>query len=148
MKPRRAMPRTYLYLAASLIWGIPGARITLKGVAAYGALPHDKVGWLAAISAIIALLFFHIFRHITTRYRHHIASLSDAEIALFRTFTPRGWRLLCVMIALGIAINALKMVPTEFIAAFYCGLGPMLLLSSLRFFAPILQKNHPKIEDK
>ena len=148
MKPRRAMPRTYLYLAASLIWGIPGARITHKGVAAYGALPHDKVWWLAAISAIIALLFFHIFRHITTRYRHHIASLSDAEISLLRTFTPRGWRLLCVMIALSIAINTLKIASTEFIAAFYCGLGPMLLLSSLRFFAPILQKNNPKIEDK
>ena len=141
-------PRTRLYLAASLIWGIPGARITLKGVAAYGVLPHDKVWWLAAISAIIALLFFLIFRRVTTRYCHHIASLSDAEISLLRTFSPRGWALLCVMIALGIAINALKMVPNEFIAAFYCGLGPMLLLSSLRFFAPILQKNNPQIEDK
>ena len=41
--------------------------------------------------------------------------------------------LLVFMMGLGIALKHIPGVPSAFTASFYTGLGPMLLLSSLRF---------------
>ena len=57
------------------------------------------------------------------------------------------WRLLLItagvlfaffMISLGITLKHIPGVPSAFTASFYSGLGPMLLLSSLRFMSKLL----------
>lgn len=64
-------------------------------------------------------------------------------LSIWQVFSAKGWILLLIMVGLGMFVKFLPFVTNHFIATFYTGLGPMLLLSSIRFmFYPI--KNQDK----
>ena len=128
------MNRKYLYFVAAVIWGIPGIIITLKGIGAYRMQPSDNLWWLLMITASVLAMFYMMFRRIVGRYCDRIASLPD-KVKIWQTFPARGWILLVFMMGLGIALKHIPLVPSAFTASFYSGLGPMLLLSSIRFVA-------------
>lgn len=44
------MRKKHLYLAAGLIWGIPGVIIFLKGIDAYRIQPSENIWWLLLIT--------------------------------------------------------------------------------------------------
>ena len=128
------MNRKYLYFVAAVIWGIPGIIITLKWISAYRMQPSDNLWWLLMITASVLAMFYMMFRRIVGRYCDRIASLPD-KVKIWQTFPARGWILLVFMMGLGIALKHIPQVPSAFTASFYSGLGPMLLLSSIRFVA-------------
>lgn len=127
-----AVKRVYLYLTAALIWGIPGVMISLKGIRAYGLMPLCDMWWLLAITLCVGGAFYFMFRAIVARYSARIASLS-AVAPLWQTFSLRGWLLLIFMMGLGLALKYIPAVPLQFTASFYSGLGPMLILSAIKF---------------
>ena len=86
------------------------------------------------ITASVLAMFYMMFRRIVGRYCDRIASLPD-KVKIWQTFPARGWILLVFMMGLGIALKHIPQVPSAFTASFYSGLGPMLLLSSIRFVA-------------
>ena len=126
------MDKKYLHLIAGVIWGIPGVIISIKGMNAYLTQPSDDLWWLLLITAGVLYGFFMMFRRITGRYIGRIASLPE-RVRIWQTFPLKGWILLAFMMGLGIALKHIPGVPTAFTASFYSGLGPMLILSSLRF---------------
>ena len=126
------MIRKHLYFVAAVIWGIPGIIITIKGISSYRIQPSDDLWWLLLITAGVLSGFFLMFRRIVDRYCDRIASLPD-KVRIWQTFPTRGWILLVFMMSLGIAMKHIPGIPSAFIASFYSGLGPMLLVSSLRF---------------
>ena len=128
------MKRKHLYAVAAVIWGIPGITITLKGISAYGKQSSENLWWLLLITASVLAAFFMMFRRIVNRYCGRIASL-PAKVKIWQTFPARGWILLVFLMGLGIALRHIPAIPSAFIASFYSGLGPMLLLSSFRFVA-------------
>lgn len=128
------MKRKHLYTVAAVIWGIPGITITLKGISAYGKQQSENLWWLLLITASVLAAFFIMFRRIVNRYCGRIASL-PAKVKIWQTFPARGWILIVFMMGLGIALRHIPAIPSVFIASFYSGLGPMLLLSSIRFVA-------------
>lgn len=128
------MKRKHLYLVAGLIWGIPGIIISLKGINAYRIQPPEDIWWLALITAAVLTAFFLMFRRIVDRYCGRIASLSE-KVKIWQTFPARGWVLLIFMMGLGIALKHIPGIPPAFTASFYSGLGPMLILSSVRFMS-------------
>ncbi len=124
--------RRQLYLVAAVLWLVPGVIISTKGVSAYLALPTDYLP-LCIVATVAVIAFFALmFNRVVSRYSAHIASLSEPASPL-RLFPRQGWILMAFMVGLGMLIGALEDVPTGFIAAFYSGLGPMLILSSARF---------------
>lgn len=128
------MKRKHLYAVAAVIWGIPGITITFKGISAYGKQSSEILWWLLLITASVLTAFFMMFRRIVNRYCGRIASL-PAKVKIWQTFPARGWLLIVFMMCLGIALRHIPAIPSAFIASFYSGLGPMLLLSSFRFLA-------------
>lgn len=124
--------KRYLYILAALIWGAPGISITIKGIGAYLDMPHAKLIWLLPITATVILFFFWIFRRISTQYIERISLLPD-RCRLYDTFPLKGWILILFMMGLGVALKLIPCVPIEFTSSFYSGLGPMLVLVSLRF---------------
>ena len=126
------MNRKHLYVVAAVIWGIPGIIISVKGVDAYLMQSPDALWWLLLITAAVMTGFFFMFRRILDRYCGRIAQLPE-KVKVWHTFPTRGWALLVFMMGLGIALKHIPGVPTAFTASFYSGLGPMLLLSSIRF---------------
>lgn len=128
------MKRKHLYIVASVIWGIPGIIISLKGINAYLIQPPEDIWWLALITAAVLTAFFLMFRRIVDRYCGRIAFLPE-KVKIWQTFPVRGWILLIFMMGLGITLKHIPGIPTAFIASFYSGLGPMLILSSVRFMS-------------
>lgn len=126
------MKKRHLYIVAGVIWGVPGVIISLKGINAYRIQPSEDIWWLLLITAAVLSGFFLMFRTIVNRYCQRIASLPD-RVKIWQTFPARGWFLIVFMMGLGIALKHIPNIPSAFTASFYSGLGPMLLLSSLRF---------------
>lgn len=123
--------KTYLYLTAALIWGIPGVIITIKGVKAYAKLTSID-WWMCTITLAVLAAFYLIFRRVVARYSAHIENLVS-PCPIWNTFPLRGWVLIFFMMGLGIFLRHIPSIPAEFYATFYSGLGPMLLFSSFRF---------------
>lgn len=126
------VPRAAHYLLAALIWGAPGVTITIKGVVAYSCVPLNERWWLLVATAAVVVAFFYIFGWVTRRYIARISTLPERS-PIYSTFPLRGWMLLLFMMGLGIAMKYLPNVPMQFVASFYSALGPMLLLSAVRF---------------
>lgn len=121
----------HLYLTAALIWGVPGAIITTKGVMAYAQL-HSRQWWLLAITLAVLAAFHLMFRRVVAKYAAHIEGLTT-PYPIWKTFPLTGWLLMLFMMSLGMSLRHIQGIPTEFFASFYSGLGPMLLLSASRF---------------
>lgn len=134
------MARSYLYLMAAAIWGIPGVIITAKGVGAYTQVMQSQLWWLMMITSCVIMGFYFMFRSITRRYIERIASLSS-RCRLWHTFPAKGWFLLLCMMSLGIVLRHIPFIPIQFTASFFSALGPMLFVSSLRFLYAMMRTN-------
>lgn len=128
------MNRRYLYIAAGLIWGIPGVMISLKGIRAYLTMPSGELWWLLLITAGVLAGFFWMFGRIVRRYCALIAR-EPRQTTLLHTFPLKGWILVICMSCLGMVLKFIPSIPTEFIASFYSGLGPALVWSGICFCA-------------
>ena len=131
--------RAYSYVIAAAIWGIPGINIAIKGVKTYMLMRSDDLWWLMLITVAVSVFFFIIFRRVVRKYSERIVSLPDS-VMIWQIFPPKGWILLAIMMGLGITLKHIPDVPMSFTASFYSGLGPMLIVSALRFAASVLHK--------
>ena len=131
--------RAHSYVIAAAIWGVPGIIIAIKGVKTYMLMNPDDLWWLMLITLAVSIFFFITFRRVVRKYSERIASLPD-NVMIWRIFPPKGWILLAIMMGLGITLKHIPDVPKSFTASFYSGLGPMLIVSALRFAASVLHK--------
>ena len=131
--------RAYSYVIATAIWGIPGINIAIKGVKTYILMTPDDLWWLMLITIAVSIFFFIIFRRVVRKYSERIASLPDS-VMIWEIFPIKGWILLAIMMGLGITLKHIPDVPMSFTASFYSGLGPMLIVSALRFAASVRHK--------
>jgi len=126
------MKKNFLFVAASVIWGIPGIMISIKGIKAYMTQPSDDLWWLVLITIAVIISFFFMFRKIVDRYCVRIASLPE-KVSIWQAFPVRGWVLIVFMMCLGIVLKHIPQIPSAFTASFYSGLGPMLVVAAIRF---------------
>ena len=126
--------REYSYIIAAVIWSIPGINITVKGVKSYLLMSPDELWWLLSITAIVAVFFYFIFSRVVGKYVKRIASLPD-RVAIWQIYPLKGWVLMVLMMGMGITLKYIPGIPMSFIASFYSGLGPMLLVAAMRFAA-------------
>lgn len=124
--------RIFLYFIAAAIWGVPGIILMIKGVSAYIALPAQKLWWLFLITVSVLVSFFFMFRSIVDRYSRRLSILPEM-VSPLQTFPFRGWILIICMTSLGLVLKQIPLIPTEFTASFYSGLGPMLIWAGSRF---------------
>lgn len=137
------MRRNHLFLVAAFIWGVPGLSITLKGISAYNTIETSDLWWLLLVTAVVCAGFFFMFRKIVDRYSDRIQTLPDNDVNAFMTFPLKGWLLLVFMMGLGMLLKYMPGVPPQFTASFYSGLGPMLLLSAMRFLMKMCRASCP-----
>ena len=131
--------RKYLYIIAAVIWGIPGINITIKGIGTYMLMKSDTLWWMILITVVVAVFFFNILSKVAGIYTERIATLPD-KVMIWQVFPLRGWILLVFMMGLGIILKYIPDVPIAFISSFYSGLGPMLVVASLRFLVTLCRK--------
>lgn len=98
------MNKNALYYVAAALWGIPGAIITIKGLKAYMSMPSHELWWLIAITGIVLICFFFMFRGAVDKYSGLIAA-QPRKTSIFHTFPLRGWILIIFMLCLGISLK-------------------------------------------
>ena len=130
--------RAYSYVIAAAIWGIPGINIAIKGVKTYMLMNPDDLWWLMLITVAVSIFFFIIFSRVVRKYSERIASLPD-RVMVWQIFPPKGWILLAFMMGLGMTLKHIPDVPMAFIASFYSGLGPMLIIAAMRFLTVMIR---------
>ena len=96
--------RSSLYYIASVIWGIPGVIITVKGVSAYFAADKSQLWWLLLITALVLTGFRFMFRRIVAKYCRFIQEQPE-RTSVLKTFPVRGWVIVIfMMFLLGIIV--------------------------------------------
>lgn len=95
-------------------------------------MPTERLWWLLLITAFVLMCFYLMFRKAVNKYSARIAGLPRKTIP-WQTFPPGGWILIVGMACLGVSLKFIPGLPAEFIASFYSGLGPMLILAACRF---------------
>lgn len=127
------LQRKHLYLAAALLWGVPGAVITIKGVMAYTFVAWQSLWYLFPVTIVVMTGFFFMFNRVVARYISRIESLPADKLTLLNTFSFRSWLLMFFMMGLGLLLKHVPDLSVAFVASFYSGLGPLLLLSAAKF---------------
>ena len=105
------MKRGYLYYIAALIWGIPGVTISIKGIKAYLNQPPHKLWWLLAVTSVVLVAFYLIFRAVVSKYSKRIATLPP-KCSPLQTFPISGWILLLFMMGLGVTLSHIPNIPS------------------------------------
>lgn len=118
--------RSGLYRLASLLWVIAGANVLRIGLVAWRSTGSTLwvVLWL-----IVSLGFFagFIFPRVVRRNLAFLHSLPTERLRWWHCFSPSSWIVMAGMIALGVTVRLLHLVPDSFIAGFYTGLGASLI---------------------
>ena len=118
-----------LLIVAGVVWAIAGANILRIGIASY-VESFDRGNpfpllWMIPLSALILTGFMMMFRKVVKR--------NTEKKSVFAFFDIKGYLLMAFMMALGITLRSVNLLPVEFFAVFYTGLGTALTLSGVRF---------------
>ncbi len=123
-----------LLLIAAVVWLAAGVNIARIGLEEY-ALGYASV-INVALSLLVGIVFwFMAFHKLTVKHTRRIAGYGDERQLFVRFFDKRSFLIMAVMMTGGIAIRSLHLMPDEFIAVFYTGLGSALALAGLLFAA-------------
>lgn len=132
--------KRHLLLANAIVWGAPGIKILITGVKSYFALwPSKSILWLALGTILVMTGFVWMFSKIVKKYSDRIMDFPQQKKSILAFLPVKGWILVIFMMCLGISLKHIPGVPTEFIASFYCGLGPALVSAAYLFLARWLQ---------
>lgn len=124
MRPSR---RT-LYLLASLLWIVAGANVLRIGLSAWLDWGHSSLGSLLYLVGSLGFFSLLIFPRVAQRNISYISSHPAPRP--WHCMSPKAWVIMLVMISLGISLRLLGLVPVDFIAGFYTGLGTSLMLAT------------------
>ena len=125
-----------LLIVAGVVWAIAGSNILRIGIASYiesfdRGNPFPLL-WMIPLSALILTGFMMMFRKVVKRNTRRILSYTEKK-SVFAFFDIKGYLLMAFMMALGITLRSVNLLPAAFFAVFYTGLGTALTLSGVRF---------------
>jgi hypothetical protein len=121
-----------LMLLAGGVWTVAGVNILRIGIICFADSP--TMLWLKIIAAlaIFSAFYFGIFSRMFHKHTTRIAGKGDNNCPL-GFFDTRGWLIMAFMIALGVTVRQLQLLPTGAIAFFYTGLATALIITGVRF---------------
>ena len=121
-----------LLYTAGCVWIFAGINILRIGIITW---LNDTHYWLFKIgeATIVFLLFFNlVFKRLFYKHSERI-SRKNGKHCPFSFFDVKGWIIMIFMIALGITIRALHLLPNSFISVFYTGLSTALIITGFLF---------------
>ena len=115
--------RQVLLITAGIVWIVAGANILRIGIVTW---LNDSQYWLFKVgeATVVFLLFFVlVFRKLYYKHTRRIEQKKKEKNCPFSFFDAKGWIVMCFMIAMGITIRTLHLLPDTFISVFYTGLS-------------------------
>ena len=123
------MTHRQLYGLAALLWLIAGVNVLRIGLVNWPSETNILVSILWLIGSLAFCAGF-IFPRVVRRNLIGLAERAEGTLRWYQCFTPSSWIIMAFMIALGITLRALDLVPHSFVTGFYTGLGLALMLST------------------
>ena len=128
--------RKILLFIAGAVWLAAGINILRVGISAWiGVIPSSDTGKIILLALACALIltgFFFMFRKIVRRNTARIRGYGERTLFL-KFLDARGWITMAFMMTLGIVLRSSGLLPDEFFAFFYTGLGTSLSAAGLMF---------------
>lgn len=108
-----------LLLIASLVWTVAGINVL-------------RIGILEFSVVVFTVFQIFIFGRLVKKHTKRINAYTEPQLFI-KFFDVKSFIIMAVMITGGILIRVLKLVPNEFIAVFYTGLGASLTMAGILF---------------
>lgn len=122
--------KKYLLLIACVVWSIAGFNVLTIGLTSY-ANYQSIVNYLLSICVFVPFGF--IFYKLTQKHTIRIKAYLEDKQWFYRFFDLKSFIIMAVMMIGGILIRKFNLLPDQFIAVFYTGLGCALFLAGLKF---------------
>ncbi len=120
-----------LLLIASLVWMVAGFNVLKIGIDLYSKY-LSPLNYLLSI-VVFLIFWFMIFHKLTVKHTKRIREYEDDKQFFLKFFDVKSFIIMAVMMIGGILIRVLHLLPEQFIAFFYTGLGAALFLAGLLF---------------
>lgn len=125
--------RKVLLITAGIVWVIAGANILRIGIVTWMDTTQDWMFKLGEATIVFLLFFILVFKKLYYKHTRRIEQKKEDKNCPFSFFDAKGWIIMTFMIALGITVRSLHLLPDSFISVFYTGLSVALILTGLLF---------------
>lgn len=125
------IPKKYLLLLAGLVWGAAGFNILRLGLLAYVGLV--KPLYLLLSAAVFVIFQKMVFGKLVQKHTARILAYEAPKVCFWHFFDRKSFLIMAFMMTMGISLRKFSLVPIDFIAFFYTGLGASLLLAGILF---------------
>ncbi len=132
--------RQFLLITAGIVWIIAGTNILRIGIVTWMNSTQDWMFKIGEATVIFLLFFVFIFRKLYYKHTRRIEEKKEDKNCPFSFFDVKSWIMMAFMIALGITIRSLHLLPDSFISVFYTGLSIALILTGILFICYWWQK--------
>ena len=132
--------RQFLLITAGIVWIIAGANILRIGIVTWINSTQDWMFKIGEATVVFLLFFVFIFRKLYYKHTRRIEEKKEDKNCPFSFFDVKSWIMMVFMIALGITIRSLHLLPDSFISVFYTGLSIVLILTGILFIRYWWQK--------
>ena len=132
--------RQFLLITAGIVWIIAGANILRIGIVTWINSTQDWMFKIGEATVVFLLFFVFIFRKLYYKHTRRIEEKPADKNCPFYFFDVKSWIMMVFMIALGITIRSLHLLPDSFISVFYTGLSIALILTGILFIRYWWQK--------
>ena len=132
--------RQFLLITAGIVWIIAGTNILRIGIVTWMNSTQDWMFKIGEATVVFLLFFVFIFRKLYYKHTRRIEEKKEDKNCPFSFFDVKSWIIMVFMIALGITIRSLHLLPDSFISVFYTGLSIALILTGILFICYWWQK--------
>lgn len=121
-----------LLLLASFMWLVAGFNVLRLGLLAY-----QSMGKLTAqnllLTTLVTTMFGLMFYKMTRKHLRRIKAYTSKTLGFWHFFDLKSYLIMAFMMSMGIYLRAYHLVPLNFIAFFYTGIGLALTLAGALF---------------
>ncbi len=138
-KYKPAVTKTVLIFLAGSIWGCVGAMLLMLAVTWLSDVSVPDPWFFAGAGVVLALLAHHFgFLRIVDKNLERILPMNDKK-CLFAFIPWKSYLVIMVMITMG-AILRHSVIPKQYLAVLYTGIGLALILSSVRYIRVFIRE--------
>ncbi len=135
----------WLFILSGLMWNTVGV-ILIRLAHGWLSEPGLENGLVFAFFGVCAavIIFFILFRRVSRKNIKRLQSLPPrANIFAFQAW--HGYPLIIFMMALGITLRHLTMIPKQYLAILYIGIGGALFSAGFNYFIHMNSNENKKI---
>lgn len=136
-----SVPKRRLILIAGLVWSAAGAMVSLIGLPLLvGLAPQHLYLYPLALAVFLAFSVL-VFSRLVQRHTGRVRARSEERLPFWHFFDASSWVVMAVMMAGGMTLRLMHLLPDWIIAFFYSGLGVALLLGGVRFLGAFARRD-------